>query len=55
MVGRTNMASPLIEYPIVMKVGEEAKGNLRSFVEITQLIENQYYSIIDKLIRHWIH
>jgi len=49
-VGRKGMESPPMEYPIIMKTGEEARATLRSFVSITQSIENDYYAAITKLI-----
>lgn len=45
--GRQTMDSPDIEFPITMRVGEEAQGVLRSFVSITKALEN---SIFDNII-----
>jgi len=48
-IGRKPMDSPDIEHPIVMEVGKEAVGNLRSILSLSQAIENEYFQFITKL------
>jgi len=48
--GRQSMDSPRISFPIIMKEGEEAQGNLRSFISLTRAIENSFFKIIPSLL-----
>lgn len=48
--GRQSMDSPKIDYPIIMKEGEEAEGKLRSFISLTRAIENSFFKIIPSLL-----
>ncbi len=49
-IGLEDMESPPMEFPIIMKAGEEARVTFRSIVSITQSIANEYYTTITKLI-----
>jgi len=49
-IGQKELKCPDMDYPIIVKKGFEAMATLRSFVEITQLMESSYFTITTKLL-----